>query len=163
MIALAGPVRHRRRRRRLDRHHFHRHLSPLLTPWRRICVNRHRPGLYGNERRTRPAPWASRSGHHSRTHSAASAPAQQFRVGASPPQGEFMSTLALSPNAAAVSDLAAPLCRPTFPEDVVEIGLLLPAEWAVALIELSRRRHESVGQLIRTFIGRALVENDTAV
>jgi hypothetical protein len=74
-----------------------------------------------------------------------------------------MSVLALSPNAASVSDLGASLSRANSPEDVVEIGLLLPAHWAVALIELSKQRHESVGQLLRAVIGRALAENDAAV
>ncbi len=40
--------------------------------------------------------------------------------------------------------------------DVVEIGLLLPASWADALVELSRRRGQSVGQLLRGFIDQAL-------
>jgi hypothetical protein len=74
-----------------------------------------------------------------------------------------MSVLALSPNAGTASDFGAPLSQANSPEDVVEIGLLLPAHWAVALIELSKQRHESVGQLLRGLIGRALVENDAAV
>jgi hypothetical protein len=48
-------------------------------------------------------------------------------------------------------------------DDVVEIGLLLPAEWAGALLELSKKRQESVGQLLRAFIGRALIENNAVV
>jgi hypothetical protein len=74
-----------------------------------------------------------------------------------------MSALALSPHAAKVSDLGTSLSRVNAPEDVVEIGLLLPAHWAVALVELSKDRQESVGQFLRALIGRALVENDAAV
>jgi hypothetical protein len=44
------------------------------------------------------------------------------------------------------------------PEDVVEIGLLLPKNWADALIELSKRRHQSVGQILRRLIDRALTD-----
>jgi hypothetical protein len=73
-----------------------------------------------------------------------------------------MSLLALSPDAAAVSDLGTLLSHANSSEDVVEIGLLLPAHWAVALVELSKKRHESVGQLLRAVIGQALVENDAA-
>jgi hypothetical protein len=58
------------------------------------------------------------------------------------------------------SAVAAPLLQAASPENVVEVGLLLPVEWASALIELSKKRQESVGQLIRTCIGRVLTEND---
>jgi hypothetical protein len=44
--------------------------------------------------------------------------------------------------------------------DVVEIGLLLPADWAAALIELSKKRQQSVGQILRSFIGRGLVAGE---
>jgi hypothetical protein len=44
------------------------------------------------------------------------------------------------------------------PDDVVEIGLLLPKNWAKALIELSKRRQQSVGQILRHLIGRALTD-----
>ena len=40
--------------------------------------------------------------------------------------------------------------------DVVEIGLLLPANWAHALVALSRQRQQSVGQILRGLIGQAL-------
>ena len=43
--------------------------------------------------------------------------------------------------------------------DVVEIGLLLPSSWANALVELSKRRHQSVGTLLRSMIDRALVDD----
>ena len=75
----------------------------------------------------------------------------------------FMSLIALNPSAAPVSDLVPPLALASSREDVVEIGLLLPAHWAIALVELSKQRRESVGQLIRALIGQALVENDATV
>ena len=43
--------------------------------------------------------------------------------------------------------------------DVVEIGLLLPAEWADALLEISKRRRQSVGQILRGMIDRGLVDD----
>jgi hypothetical protein len=46
--------------------------------------------------------------------------------------------------------------------DVVEIGLLLPAEHVHALIELSRRKNQSVGQILRELIDRALLDGDIA-
>jgi hypothetical protein len=44
--------------------------------------------------------------------------------------------------------------------DVVEIGLLLPANRADALLELSKRRHQSVAQILRGLIDRALSDDD---
>ena len=74
-----------------------------------------------------------------------------------------MSSFALSASAPAGSnETALRSCSP-FCEDVVEVGLLLPAEWAAALIELSRKRQESVGELIRTCIGRVLTENSAVL
>ena len=40
--------------------------------------------------------------------------------------------------------------------EMVEIALLLPAKRAEALVALSRRRHETVGQILRALIDRAL-------
>ena len=74
-----------------------------------------------------------------------------------------MSLIALNPSAASVSDLVPSLALTGSRDDVVEIGLLLPAHWAIALVELSKQRRESVGQLLRALIGQALVENDAAV
>jgi hypothetical protein len=42
--------------------------------------------------------------------------------------------------------------------EVVEIGLLLPASWVDALLEMSKRRGQSVGQLLRGLIDQALVD-----
>ena len=46
--------------------------------------------------------------------------------------------------------------------DVVEIGLLLPAAWANALMEMSKRRRQSVGTLLRNMIDRGLVDDLTS-
>lgn len=50
--------------------------------------------------------------------------------------------------------------RPDKPRrhDVVEIGVLLPAARARALMDLSRRRREPVGQILRGLIECALRE-----
>jgi hypothetical protein len=74
-----------------------------------------------------------------------------------------MSTSVLSPLSVCPSNTNAAFCGNTMTDDVVEIGLLLPAEWAGALLELSKKRQESVGQLLRAFIGRALIENNAVV
>jgi hypothetical protein len=39
---------------------------------------------------------------------------------------------------------------------VVEIGLLLPQNWAQALVELASRRNQSVGQILRSLIDHEL-------
>lgn len=41
-------------------------------------------------------------------------------------------------------------------DDIVEVSLLLPSQWASDLMELSRERGESVGQILRSMIGQAL-------
>ena len=43
-------------------------------------------------------------------------------------------------------------------DGVVEIGLLLPAKRAAALLQLASDRHESVGQVLRKLIDRELAE-----
>jgi hypothetical protein len=43
--------------------------------------------------------------------------------------------------------------------DVVEIGLLLPTSWADALMEMSKRRRQSVGTILRGMIDRAIVDD----
>ena len=45
-------------------------------------------------------------------------------------------------------------------DDVVEIGLFLPAHRAEALIALSRRRRESVAQILRGLIDQAIATPD---
>ncbi len=44
-------------------------------------------------------------------------------------------------------------------DDIVELSLLIPSQWANDLMELSQQRGQSVGQLLRSMIGRAL-ENE---
>jgi hypothetical protein len=46
--------------------------------------------------------------------------------------------------------------------DIVEIGLLLPQSRVHALIELSRKKQQSVGQLLRGLIERALQDGEFA-
>jgi hypothetical protein len=46
---------------------------------------------------------------------------------------------------------------PDLPQ-IVEIGLLLPANWAAALIELSKIRQVSVAQILRGSIAQTLRE-----
>ena len=41
-------------------------------------------------------------------------------------------------------------------DDVVEIGLLLPKNRAAALLALAKDRHETVGQILRKLVDRAL-------
>jgi hypothetical protein len=43
---------------------------------------------------------------------------------------------------------------------VVEVSLVLPTERMDALLDLSRRREQSVGQLLRQLIDDALIEDD---
>jgi hypothetical protein len=56
------------------------------------------------------------------------------------------------------SDVAIP--DKTVLEDVVEVALLLPADRLEALVALSRRRRQSVGQILRGLIDRALASSD---
>ena len=42
-------------------------------------------------------------------------------------------------------------------DDVVEIGILLPANRAAALIQIAQNRQESVGHLLRKMIDRELM------
>jgi hypothetical protein len=44
-------------------------------------------------------------------------------------------------------------------DDVVEIGLLLPAAWAEALLKIAKRRGQSVAQILRSMIDRGLVDD----
>ena len=46
--------------------------------------------------------------------------------------------------------------------DVVEIGLLLPSTWADALLEISKRRRQSVGQILRGMIDRGLMDESAS-
>jgi hypothetical protein len=70
-----------------------------------------------------------------------------------------MSVGVLSSAAASSTGLGAAIPSVGSSDDVIEIGLLLPVEWATALMELSEQRRESVGQLLRGIIGRELTGN----
>ena len=48
------------------------------------------------------------------------------------------------------------------PGPLVEVGLLLPSAWAEALLEISERRQQTVGQVLRGFIDRALLDEQAA-
>lgn len=67
-----------------------------------------------------------------------------------------MSTTATSHPAAPRYDGAASKVGNARNDDIVEINLLLPSQWACDLIELSRERGQSVGQILRCMIGQAL-------
>ena len=49
---------------------------------------------------------------------------------------------------------------PRISDDVVEIGLLLPASRAEALLNLSRQRRQSVGHILRGLIDQAVAGGD---
>ena len=57
------------------------------------------------------------------------------------------------------SDASIPGMPPRVCDDVVEIGLLLPASRAEALLALSRQRHQSVGHILRGLIDQAIAAN----
>jgi hypothetical protein len=57
---------------------------------------------------------------------------------------------------------ASPVSNAGLPQ-VVEVGLLLPINWANALIELSKLRGETVGQILRASIAQTLREVDVVV
>jgi hypothetical protein len=72
-----------------------------------------------------------------------------------------MSTVAMNPIAAPAFDPRASLSGKSGPDEVVEIGLLLPADWAVALVGLAQKRQQSVGELLRMCIGRELNKHES--
>jgi hypothetical protein len=74
-----------------------------------------------------------------------------------------MSTLTLSRLPASCDDIDAPKLGSNAGDQVVEINLLLPARWAQELIELSRKRQESVGQILRSMIGHVLDEGGRSI
>lgn len=57
-------------------------------------------------------------------------------------------------------DASQPRTTPRISDEVVEIGLFLPARRAEALIDLSRRRRQSVGQILRGLIDQAIASAD---
>jgi len=71
-----------------------------------------------------------------------------------------MSMFTSSPPAATIDDVTGSLSCKMVPPEVVEIGLLLPTDWAVALIKLSDQRHQTVAQILRSLVERALFPVD---
>jgi hypothetical protein len=67
-----------------------------------------------------------------------------------------MSMIATSTPSASILNAAASNVGGQRHDDVVEISLLLPSKWADDLIELSKDRGQSVGQILRSMIGQAL-------
>ena len=61
---------------------------------------------------------------------------------------------------AGITSNAASGTSKTSTTDVVEIGLLLPTSRVNALIELSKRKQQSIGQILRGLIDRALVDGE---
>jgi hypothetical protein len=67
-----------------------------------------------------------------------------------------MSSATLTTSNSTLNDSTARFTGNPKSSEVVEIGLLLPAPWANALMELSKTRDQSVGQILRSIIGHAL-------
>jgi hypothetical protein len=72
-----------------------------------------------------------------------------------------MTTIAMSIPTAPIAGTTAPYGGSPGSDHVVEINLLLPERWAHDLMELSRQRQQSVGQIIRSMIEQGLHENST--
>jgi hypothetical protein len=62
------------------------------------------------------------------------------------------------PMAACSDDMSAGLPSSSEMPQVVEVGLLMPAHWASALLELSRIRQTSVAQILRASVAQTLRE-----
>jgi hypothetical protein len=73
-----------------------------------------------------------------------------------------MSMFVSSPSAAAIEDITGSFPCKMAPQEVVEIGLLLPTDWAVALVKLSEKRQQTVAQILRSLIERALFQGDAS-
>jgi hypothetical protein len=67
-----------------------------------------------------------------------------------------MSMITMIPSAAPIGDVTAANFGKPGHDEVVEVSLLLPSQWASDLIDLARERDQSVGQIIRSMIGHAL-------
>jgi hypothetical protein len=70
-----------------------------------------------------------------------------------------MSMVAPSPSAVVLNGISGTYPRSKAPTDVVEIGLLVPADWAAALVKMSESRQQTVAQMLRSMIERALFAN----
>jgi hypothetical protein len=73
-----------------------------------------------------------------------------------------MSVLSMNAPVASSTDVPATIFGNVPADEIVEISLLLPAAWTNALIEISRKRDQSVAQILRSLIGRALRDGDLA-
>lgn len=67
-----------------------------------------------------------------------------------------MSMIATTNVSALRFDDVAPIVGNAQLDDIVEVNLLLPSGWAAELLELSRERGQSIGQVLRSMIGQAL-------
>ncbi len=74
-----------------------------------------------------------------------------------------MSMIATAIPAATTPNIGASASGGLSSNEVVEIGLLLPTNWANTLMELSKQRHQSVAQILRSIIGNALHDTATLV
>jgi hypothetical protein len=74
-----------------------------------------------------------------------------------------MSTSTLDPPLTPKNARPASFSSGPTPDDIVEIGLLIPREWVNTLVELSNKRQQSVGLILRSIIRRALIDNDASV
>ena len=63
-----------------------------------------------------------------------------------------------NPTIAYPQDNAAAFPGSTQLPQVVEVGLLMPAHWATALVELSKIRQVSVAQILRSSVAQTLRE-----
>lgn len=68
----------------------------------------------------------------------------------------FLRDMAMNLPSSALPTSVAALRTGNPAADVVEIGLLLPAHRAQALMDLSRRRKQTVGQILRQMIEESL-------
>jgi hypothetical protein len=75
----------------------------------------------------------------------------------------FMLKVETSEVAASFVGSSASIVGTMAPPQIVEVGLLLPANWAAALIELSKERGESVAQILRASVAQTLREFGLAV
>jgi hypothetical protein len=74
-----------------------------------------------------------------------------------------MSVMSLSAPVASLTNTSAAILSRAPADEVVEISLLLPAAWTDALIELSGKRDQTVGQILRSLIGRALCDGELSL
>jgi hypothetical protein len=73
-----------------------------------------------------------------------------------------MSMLTSGPSALAIESVPGSLPSEIMPPEVVEVGLLLPKDWALALVKLSARRQQTVAQLLRSLVERAIFQGESA-